>query len=461
MSRHFVFLIVSFFFSLTTPHLAQAEESTLPASNALIPSNLPNSNCANPLHGRALNLREVVNLALCNNPQTREMWANVQAQIAQTGINRASKFPALSANISANRSWPSAGTATNQQALTLSASYLLYDFGARDATLENSNQLLIAAYTTRDSTVQNVLLSTVQAFYQTQAARTALEAAQVSEQSAKESLAAALARYEAGTATPADKLSARTAYSQATLNRITAEGGYKKAQGTLANLLGMDADKEIFLAPAVNVTAPKNFSANVNALIEQARQRRPNLQAAIAQVRAAQASTEAARAAEKPVISLSATNNHNFSDANNTHNSAIGINVSIPIFSGYAPTYRTRAAEAQLDARNAQLDRLQLQIALEVWNEYQNLTTSTQTLQATADLLDSAEQSERATLGRYKAGMGSVLDVLNAQSALASARQQRIQALLNWNVSRAVLAQAMGQLDSDLLQTLTTDTATP
>jgi len=69
-------------------------------------------------------------------------------------------------------------------------------------------------------------------------------------------------------------------------------------------------------------------------------------------------------------------------------------------------------------------------------------------------LLDSAQQSARVALGRYKAGVGSILDVLNAQSALASARQQRIQSTFNWNISRASLAQAMGSLDAGLLQTL-------
>ena len=130
------------------------------------------------------------------------------------------------------------------------------------------------------------------------------------------------------------------------------------------------------------------------------------------------------------------------------------MSVSVPIFSGYAPTYRIRAAEAQVEARNAQLERLRLQVALDVWVAYQNLITATQSLRTTADLLSSAEQSERVALGRYKAGVGSILDVLNAQSALASARQQRIQSTFNWNISRATLAQAMGSLDANLLQAL-------
>ena len=56
-------------------------------------------------------------------------------------------------------------------------------------------------------------------------------------------------------------------------------------------------------------------------------------------------------------------------------------------------------------------------------------------------------QSARVALGRYKAGAGNILDVLTAQSALASARQQNVQALYGWYIAKATLAQSMGQLD--------------
>jgi outer membrane protein TolC len=57
-------------------------------------------------------------------------------------------------------------------------------------------------------------------------------------------------------------------------------------------------------------------------------------------------------------------------------------------------------------------------------------------------------------MGRYKAGVGNILDSINAQSALASARQQQIQANLNWNIARATLAQSIGGLDNAMIQSL-------
>lgn len=425
-------------------------EEALPLKPALRLGGAVGDPCAEAMPSGALNLLEVVNLALCNNPQTREVWASSRAQAAQVGVSKASYLPDASLSASGERDSP--GTGRRSVGLTLS--YLLYDFGTRAANLETARQLLAAASATQDSTVQAVFLLAVQSFYQTQATQAALDAAFESERAAKESFAAAEARYRSGSATPADKLQAQTAFSQATLNRITANGNMNNTKGALANMLGLDANRNVTLATANTTTVPANFDGDIAALIEEARRRRPDLQAAAAQVKAAEASMDAARTSDKPYISLTASTNQNNITGITSHGSSVGINLSVPIFSGYAPTYRIRAAEAQVEAKNAQLERLRLQVALDVWTAYQNLTTATQSLRSTADLLNSAEQSERVALGRYKAGVGSILDVLNAQSALASARQQRIQSTFNWNISRATLARAMGSLDESLLQAL-------
>ena len=94
-------------------------------------------------------------------------------------------------------------------------------------------------------------------------------------------------------------------------------------------------------------------------------------------------------------------------------------------------------------------DLLANQVALDVWNAYQNLRTNSQALRTANTLVASAEESEQMTLGRYKAGVTglSIVDVLNAQSALASAHQQRVTALYNFQSSRLALAQAIGVLD--------------
>src|ERR1035437_10286624 len=185
---------------------------------------------------------EVVDFALCQNPKTRESWANARAQAAQIGVAQSADLPNLDGTLSTSQT-RSNGATSDQRGVSLTFSWLLYDFGARSANLENARQLLSAATATLDATVQSVFLSALQAYYDTQAARAAVTAALESEKASRESLSAAEVRYKVGTGTPADRLQAQTAWSQATLNRIKAEGALKTAFGTLANQMGLDANQ--------------------------------------------------------------------------------------------------------------------------------------------------------------------------------------------------------------------------
>jgi TolC family type I secretion outer membrane protein len=406
-----------------------------------------------------LTLGDVLERALCNNPQTRVAWANARAQAEQVGIARSAFMPTLSADLSASRNRQVGGTRIgvapvsgstlyNQESAGLSAAYVLYDFGARDASLAVALQTLAAANFTQDATLQRVFLAAVQGYYQLFAARAAVDSAREAERAAQESLKAASARYDTGVGTPADKYQAQTAYSQAVLNRIQAEGNAKGAEGVLSNAMGLDANRPLKLAAPVVTLPDRGFESNLDELIATARRQRPDLAAAEAKVKAAQAGVDVARAAGRPTISLSAGASYtDTSLASAFQSQSVGISVNIPIFTGFNTLYSVRAAQAQAEGAAAQRDSVSLQVALDVWQAYYALTTSTQAVRSAADLVTSAAQSERVALGRYKAGAGSIIDLLTAQTALASARLQNIQAIYTWHTARAALAQAMGQLD--------------
>lgn len=423
------------------------------------------SPCATRQPAGALGLADVVDLALCNNPQTREAWASARVQAGLVGVAQAPYLPSINGTLGSNRVRTDIedqrATRRTVSTASLNASWLLFDFGAREANLENARELLTAAISTQDSTAQTVFLAALQAYFQVHALTAALEAAELSEKAARESLAAADARYRAGSATPADRLQAQTALSQATLTRIRVAGDLQAARGTLANAIGLDAHRPLQLRPLGPIGTPPDFDRNVEALIAEARQRRPDLAAAEAQLRAARANVEANRAAHLPSISLTATPGWQESGGLTTQSTGIGIAINIPLFSGFAQNYRVRTAEAQADLKAAQRDRLQLQVALDVWRSYQGLQTATQSMRTTSDLLASAEQSERVALGRYRAGVGNILDLLAAQTALASARQQRVQSVYDWNVARATLAQSVGALNASLLPALSGDQPLP
>ncbi len=221
--------------------------------------------------------------------------------------------------------------------------------------------------------------------------------------------------------------------------------------------MGFDASQSYSLSPLPETMPDAAVEQDIGKLIEQARQKRPDLQAAEAQIKAAEAQLTATRATGLPTVSLNASagTQNNISGAPNTHSSSIGVTLSVPLFTGYRNTYQNRAAEQQIEGKVAARDLLANQVALDVWKAYQTLLTNSQALSTANDLVASAELSAQMTLGRYKAGVSnmSILDVLNVQSTLASARQQRVAALYNFKSSRLALAQAIGQLDLTQLET--------
>ncbi len=407
--------------------------------------------CATDLPTTALSAVDAVDLALCKHPQTREVWAASRAQAAQLGAAQAAWLPTLNGKATASRVYTKARD-YDQNSAALTLSWLLFDFGQRAANVDASRQLLNAANATQDATVQALFLAALQTYYTAQATQAAVLSAGEAERAANEAFKAADTRYQVGAGTPADRLQAKTALSQATLNRIRAEGEARNALGALANALGFDAQQHIVLAEIPRLEPGAAFQKDVDALIAEARARRPDLKAAEAQFRAAEANVGYARALGRPTVSLATGPTWQDVGGVVTQGGNIGLTVNLPLFTGFQTTYNVRAAAAQAEVRAAQRDRLSSQVALEVWKAYQSLNTATQSLLTTSDLVASAEQSERVALGRYKAGVGTVLDLLTAQSALASARLQRIQATLDWNVYRASLAQAMGALDYTLLQ---------
>ncbi|MEF8752391.1 MAG: TolC family protein [Accumulibacter sp.] len=406
--------------------------------------------CQLPAADAPYGIVEAVDLALCRNPTTREIWSAARIQAADVGLAQAEFLPTIDGRATASRVRVDSRSA-NQRNASLTLSWLLFDFGARSANLEVARQLMRAATSTLDAGVQTVFLNAMQAYYNAQAARAAVAAAIESEKASRESLNAAEVRYRVGTGTPADRLQAQTAASQATLTRIRAEGVRENSLGRLANVMGLDANQPLRLDDPPSAKPDERFSDDVAALIGEARLRRPDLQAAEAEYRASVAGIDYARASGLPTLSLGAGPSWENIGGVSANASSIGLTINLPLFSGFNTTYNVRAAQARSDVAGARRDNVRQQVALEVWESWQSLNTATQTLRTTADLLASAEHSERVALGRYKAGVGNILDVLNAQSALANARLQRVQAALDWHVSRATLARALGILDGQLL----------
>jgi outer membrane protein TolC len=403
---------------------------------------------------KRLTLAEIVDLGLRNNPATRLAWANAQTAASAYGSERGTWYPTIDANVDAARFQTAAtqGRTSVQQSVlspSVTLNYLLFDFGGRSGRVAGARQRLIAASFTHNAAIQDVVLQIQVAFFQYLANRALVGAQRTTVEEAQTNLTAAEERRRVGLATIADVLQARTAASQAQLNLETIEGNLQTTRGALALSLGLPANLPYDVDSAVAIAPVAAVADSVDAIIATALEGRPDLVASRAEAEAALADIGDARSALLPSLGLSANAGRTYAttipDGANSYNLSLGL--TVPLFSGLSRQYDLRAAKFAAEAAGARAESLRQQVVFQVFSAYHALQTATRRVRTTQDLLNSATQSNEVALGRYKAGVGSVLDLLAAQTALAGARAQRVDARLAWSVSLAQLARAAGILD--------------
>jgi outer membrane protein len=333
---------------------------------------------------------------------------------------------------------------------SLSLNYLLFDFGGRSGNVGAGRNALLAANYTHNATLQGVVLQIETAYFQYIANQALLGAQRTTLAEARANLAAAEERHRVGVATIADVLQARTAASQAELAAQATEGDLQTSRGALALSLGLPANLPYDVDSAAGEAPVSELSDSVETLIAGAIRARPDLAAARAEYEASRSQVSAARANRLPSLILNGNGGRTYTSTlpQGGDNYTISLGLRIPLFAGFSRIYDERQAAAQADAAAARADLLGQQVVFQVFSSYYALQTATRRVRTSEDLLASARQSNEVALARYKAGVGSVLDLLSAQSALADARAQQVLARLEWNTSLAQLAHDAGVLDT-------------
>jgi outer membrane protein TolC len=404
--------------------------------------------------GATFTLGDVIDVALQNNSFTRASYQQARSAAAQLGSKRAAYYPSLTLSASGTRGTVST---TGQETPTgttygpaLDLSYLLLDLGGRAADTEEARQSLLAADWSHNATVQNVVLGVQQTYYGYLAAKAQVKAARVTLKQTETALDAAKGRHDAGVATIADVLQAQTVVSQAKLSLDSVEGQVMVVRGSLATAMGLAANLPLDVGSLPGELPLEVVKKGVDALIEAARAQRPDLAASRALAEKAAVHVKSVKSAGLPTLSLGADVNrsyfipHPFAESINSWSARLLL--SFPLFTGFASSYNIEKARRDADLALAQTESLDQQIVLEVWSSYYNLQTAAQRVKTSKDLLASAEQSEQVQLGRYKEGVGTILDLLTAQLALANARAQEIQARSDWLAALAQLIHDTGAL---------------
>ncbi|MGH8728509.1 MAG: TolC family protein, partial [Burkholderiales bacterium] len=421
----------------------ETHDLTAPAASEPWLPKTPLPDVPNPAHTQLtdapLTLAQLTDLALSNNPATREAWAIARAEAANLGLARSLYFPSITGLVSSTHSKAisSSGITVDPQTRygpSVSLAYLIYDFGARANEVEAARYRLLAANLLQNRVLQDVVLLTEQTYYLVVGLEQLIAANREALKSAETALAAAQTRREAGLATLGDVYRAETAAGQARLTLRRNEGELAKARGQLSTAAGVPVNTPLALAPWPKAAPVTEIRESVDSILAQATSIRPDLIAAEAQARASRAGVEIAKAAGRPTVELTTNLGRTYFTEDRPHSDSysVGLALRIPIFTGFNRTYAVRQAEALADQAAASRDRLFRQTELDVWQAYYDLNTAAANVDTSAGVVKSADQSAEVALGRYKAGVGTLLDLLTAQSDLATARVQFIQSQLDW-----------------------------
>jgi len=397
-------------------------------------------------------LEDIVALALQNNPATRATWETARAASAKVGSDRGVLLPQVNGAMNYTKSKSAFSQQfvpvqkTYQPSLTLQ--FILFDFGKTRADLEESKQKLYSANWSHNAMIQTVMLQVETAYYQYLYAKAMRAADSAALEEARMNLDAAEERHRAGLATVADVLQAKSNLAQRQLDLQAIEGQIQTVRGSLATAMGLSPtiDYDIGFLPSSIPT--EEVTQTVEELLRNALVQWSDLAAARATALAARAHAKSVRRDRLPAITLQGNIARRYYDNPDKYTDPYseGIYLNVPLFTGFSKSYDAVEAQAKAEAAMQDYELLKRKVDLDVWSSYFNLKTANERLVTAEDFLKSATELHDVALGRYRSGVGSILDLTAAQTALEEARAQSVNARTDWFLSLAGLAYATGRL---------------
>ncbi len=411
-----------------------------------------------------LTLADCADIALANNPSTRQAWAQARAAAAGLGQAESLRYPQLT--VSGSGSYErqeytlkdgSSGLAADMDGFVygpaLELTYLLFDFGGVSGGVEQARQTLLAANFSFNRSLQDLLLQVEQAYYRLNAYQAAVTAAEADVEDARKADEAAAQRYEVGLSSKLDQLQARSTYQDSLYRLEQARGDLQAGRADLAAALGLSADTEFSLAPPAGGVPETVSSDGVSRLIEEGLRRRPDIAALRARVRAREAAVETASSSLYPALNLGGSANKLWYSYNNdpelyddSYSYTGYLALKWDIFSGFGDLEKKRQAQAEAEAAREELASAEIQASSEVWTKYYAFQTSVKRYGFSQSYLETARESYSLAREGYETGLKSILDLLQSQSSLSSARSQLISAEKDVFIALAELTHATGTL---------------
>ncbi len=422
-----------------------------------------------------LTLEETLALSYRNNPDLQVALLELERSEASLREAQAANFPTLSVNgtVQGQNTTTTGDTqlvptpgggftfeSESQEELGVSYStqldlvYNVFSSGRRSASIGAAAEQVQLALLEVERRREELRLATANEYYDLQAAIEAIRISQAFLAEAERNLQDTSLREEVGVGTRFDVLRAEVQVANARQDLVNSERSRQVAQRALARRLNVPPSLTITTVP---VDIAGNWPLSLEDSIVLAYQNRAELEQQLTQRDVNELLRRVELAALGPQVDLFA--NYNISDFFNqddrfSDNYAFGARVSWTIFEGGAARARARQRELDLEIAERNFEETRNTIRLGVESAYYNLQ-SNQTNIGTARLaVTQAQEALDLAILRFDAGVGTQLDILNAQSELTNAEVNLVQAIVGYNRSLAEIERAVSNLPESYYEEL-------
>ncbi len=399
----------------------------------------------------SLSLERAIAIALEHQPLMRAAEASTRSAAGSVTQAQAAYYPSVvaSGNVTRtdgvfvfNPSIPPKGQTYNNYTTGLQFQGNIFDFGKTIERVAASNKFLDAANAGYDSTRDEVILSVQLAYFGLIQAEQVAIVNQEAVDQAEQHLKQAKANYTVGIRPQLDVTKAEVDLANAKVNLIRAVNQVRLSKLGLENAMGVRSTGKYRIQHGFNVE-PMNMS--LDSIKSVTMVQRPELIAARSLVDANASLASAAWNQHLPTLSYtSGWNWSNFDPSPLFRRWTAGLTFSFPVFDGLAISSQVEQARANTDLARAGLELLNESVLLEVERNYLGLKEADEEITASTKLLEQAEENLNLAERQYAAGVGTELDVSDAQLSLSNARITKIQSLFDYNIALVRLKRAMG-----------------
>lgn len=393
-------------------------------------------------------LADVITTAIARHPAVGQADAEARAAAARRGQAGSPLYPQVDAL--AGWAWTEAASSvtgdpvrTKAASVQGTASQLITDFGRTGAGVDRAVHLAAAAREGAAASRVEVAYGAELAYFDVLRAGSILGVRRETLRQRETLLRQAQAFYDAGVKARIEVVRAEANLYQARADATGADHDLRTARIVLLNRMGLDGPADFALE---ETPAPAEAAGTVEQWLREADANLPDLRALRLQAAAAASARDAARRADAPTVAAAGRIGWAGDDLPLDRSWTAGVQASVPVFNGRLAKHLTSEAEARLAAATYALEDRRRQVRLLVERASQAIADATERLAAREKEREAFAENLRLATGRYEAGAGDIIEIVDAQVQMTAAETAVVTARFDRATAIAALYRALGRL---------------